>query len=196
MQRVILPEIDPASIEDAVGAACYAKGVQYWRQRAVVHMWWDDAQTALHGTVHGRTGEFYTTTAYFSLVDGLPPEFEQGECSCPVGFNCKHAAALILAAADTATARTTTARAAVAPTASPQGGPRSVAWQAALGSLLEPRPAVAASAVTTNVYRVGQAALVLGRPQRWRRSLRMRARSRRWAARMSGWRALALRQRR
>src|SRR5215831_2077460 len=42
----------------------------------------------------------------------------------------------------------------------------------------------------------GYAAAVLGRPQRCWRSLRMRARSRRWAARTSGWRALALRQRR
>src|SRR3954447_14437303 len=48
-----------------------------------------------------------------------------------------------------------------------------------------------------NVHRVwGQAALVRGRPQRCWRSLRTRARSRRWAARTSGWRALALRQRR
>jgi hypothetical protein len=40
------------------------------------------------------------------------------------------------------------------------------------------------------------AALGLGRPQRCWRSLRMRARSRRWAASTSGWRAWAFRQRR
>src|SRR5450755_452796 len=38
------------------------------------------------------------------------------------------------------------------------------------------------------------AALGLGRPQRCWRSLRIRARSRRWAASTSGWRVLALRQ--
>jgi hypothetical protein len=54
----------------------------------------------------------------------------------------------------------------------------------------------AASAVATNVDRVGHAALGFGRPQRCWRSLRMRARSRRWAASTSGWRAWALRQRR
>ncbi len=42
------------------------------------------------------------------------------------------------------------------------------------------------SALATNVYRVGHAALGFGRPQRCWRSLRMRARSRRWAARTSG----------
>jgi hypothetical protein len=53
-----------------------------------------------------------------------------------------------------------------------------------------------ASALATNVHRFGHAALGFGRPQRCWRSLRMRARSRRWAARTSGWRACALRQRR
>ena len=52
------------------------------------------------------------------------------------------------------------------------------------------------SGLSMNVRRVGQAALVLGWPQRCWRWLRMRARSRRWAARTSGWRPLALRQRR
>jgi hypothetical protein len=42
-----------------------------------------------------------------------------------------------------------------------------------------------------------QAAVVRGRPPQWMPlSLRMRARSLRWAASTSGWRALALRQRR
>ena len=53
-----------------------------------------------------------------------------------------------------------------------------------------------ASALATNVHRFGHAALGFGRPQRCWRSLRMRARSRRWAASTSGWRAWALRQRR
>ena len=58
------------------------------------------------------------------------------------------------------------------------------------------RHPVAASALATNVHRLGHAAFGFGRPQRCWRSLRTRARSRRWAARTSGWRALALRQRR
>ena len=44
----------------------------------------------------------------------------------------------------------------------------------------------AASALATNVHRVSHAALGFGRPQRCWRSLRMRARSRRWAASTSG----------
>ena len=134
MQRVVLNEVDPASLEDAVGAARYATGVQYLRQRAVVHTWWDSSQSALHGMVRERTGEFYRTSAYFSPADGAPLEFEQGQCSCPAGFNCEHAVALILAAADTDTAR-----------AASRQAPRSAAWEQSLESLLGSRPAVAAS---------------------------------------------------
>ena len=53
-----------------------------------------------------------------------------------------------------------------------------------------------ASALTRMDHRVGQAAQGWGRPQRWPFSLRTRARSRRWASRTCGSRALALRQRR
>src|SRR6266487_5326994 len=134
MQRVVLRDIDPASLEEAVGAASYARGAEYARQRAVVRMWWDPSESALHGTVRGRTGEFYTTTAYLSLADGLPLEFEQGQCSCPAGFNCKHAVALILAAAE-----------GVPPRAAPRRSPRPAAWEQSLDSLLRPRWADAAS---------------------------------------------------
>ena len=134
MQRVVLNEVDPASLEDAVGTARYAMGVQYLRQRAVVHTWWDSSESVLHGMVRERTGEFYRTSAHFSPADGLPLEFEQGHCSCPAGFNCEHAVALILAAADTDTVRAVS-----------RPSPRSAAWEQSLESLLGSRPTVAAS---------------------------------------------------
>ena len=139
MQRVVLGDVDPASVEDAVGAACYARGAHDARQRAVVQMWWDAGRRTLLGTVHGSTGEFHTTVVYFSLGARSRLEFEHGECDCPAGFNCQHAVALALTATDTATAaaRTATPRA-----ASPRS-PRSVAWEQSLESLLEPRPAAA-----------------------------------------------------
>jgi len=134
MLQATLPGIDPASLEYAVGSACYARGAQYARQRAVIHTSWDPAQSALHGTVHGSTGEFYTTTAYLSPDDGQSAEFVQGHCSCPVGFNCKHAVALVLTAVQAGPART----------ASRRQGSRRESWEQSLDSLLEPRSAGAA----------------------------------------------------
>ena len=62
------------------------------------------------------------------------------------------------------------------------------------GDLLDGRRYDRHGAVMSSV--LGSGCRVAGWPQRRWRSLRMRARSRRWAARTSGWRALALRQRR
>src|SRR5579864_2437010 len=127
MQRVILPGFDPATLAATVGATCFARGVQYAQQRAVVHVQWDPPELALHGMVRGSTGEFYATAAYFSQFGDLPHEFERGECSCPVGLDCKHAVALILAATGYATVR-----------AAPRPVPRPAAWQESLDSLLGP----------------------------------------------------------
>jgi superfamily II DNA or RNA helicase len=127
MQRVILPGFDPATLVATVGATCFARGVQYAQQRAVVHVQWDPPELALHGMVRGSTGEFYATAAYFSQFGDLPHEFERGECSCPVGLDCKHAVALILAATGYATGQ-----------APPRPVPRPVAWQESLDSLLGP----------------------------------------------------------
>jgi len=93
--------------------------------------------------VRERTGEFYRTSAYFSPADGSPLEFEQGQCSCPAGFNCEHAVALILAAADTDAAR-----------AASRQAPRSVAWEQSLESLLGSGPAVAASRPSGSVLAI------------------------------------------
>ncbi|HEY5987289.1 MAG TPA: SNF2-related protein, partial [Streptosporangiaceae bacterium] len=130
MQRAILPEFDAATLANAVGSTCFAKGFQYAQQRAVVHAEWDSSESALRGLVRGRSGNFYATAAFFSLTGGLPPAFELGECSCPVGFNCKHAVALVLAAT-----------AATVPRAEPRESSRPVPWERSLDSLLGSGPA-------------------------------------------------------
>ncbi len=157
MQRVVLRDVDLDSVVAAVGAGSYARGAQYVRQRAVVQMSWEAAESTLRGTVRGSAGDLYTTEVYFSSGDEFPLEFVHGQCSCPVGFNCKHAAALILTAASPVTTAaspvTTTAQAApdgtaTAPSATARAGspqaPRFAAWERSLESLLEPRSAASA----------------------------------------------------
>jgi superfamily II DNA or RNA helicase len=134
MQRAVSGDFDLASLAEAVGARVYATGAQYMRQHAVVRMYWDPSQSALRGTVHGTTGEFYAAAAYFSRAEGLPLEFMAGECSCPAGFNCTHVAALVLAATGTG-----------APQAPARRGPQSASWEQSLDSLLGSGPAGAAS---------------------------------------------------
>src|SRR6185437_5055132 len=127
MRQVALGGVNPASLVDPVGGPSYARGVAYFQQGAVARVWWDSSRSALSGSVRGRTGEYYSTTAFFMLTDGLPPQFEDGRCTCPVGVNCKHVVALILAGTDTR------------PVPSPrQPEPEPDSWEQSLASLLAP----------------------------------------------------------
>ena len=133
MQRAALPRFDPASLVAAAGKASYARGAQYALHRAVVQMWWDcqAARTARDGARQRRQRP-HDRRVLLAGRPGSQPEFEHGECSCPAGFNCKHAVALVLTAAD----RVRAGR----PPPAPRPSPRAVAWEQSLESLLEPRP--------------------------------------------------------
>src|SRR5258707_1489636 len=157
MQRVVLPDVDLESVVAAVGAMSYAKGAQYVRRRAVVFMAWNGARSPLPGSGRGREEHPYSTEAFFSFGDEQSVEFVHGQCSCPVGYNCKHVAALILAATSPVTgpapagpAPAARALAAAAPAttvrnAAAQAGPPQVSqsgsWERSLESLLGSGPA-------------------------------------------------------
>src|SRR5258708_28963812 len=115
MQRVVLPDVDLESVVGAVGGTSYGKGAQCVRRRAVVFMAWDGARSTLHGTVRGREDHPYSTEAFFSSGDESSLEFVHGQCSCPVGYNCKHVAALILMATSPVTVPAQTALVPAAP---------------------------------------------------------------------------------
>jgi len=126
MQTTMLAGVDLAGLEDAAGPTSYARGTTYARQHAVVTMRWDESESAVRGSVHGRLGDFYSTTAYFSSGDGPAMEFAHGECSCPVGLDCKHVVALVLTAAGYGTTRFTSTR-----------RQRPANWDTSLDSLLD-----------------------------------------------------------
>ncbi len=128
MQSTALPEISTASVASAVGATSYARGAQYARARAVGKLWWDESVSALRGYVRGSDTQPYATTVYLTSYSDGPYVYETGECSCPVGIDCKHAAALILTAA--AALRTAPAPAEVRPE-------RPAGWEQSLSSLLK-----------------------------------------------------------
>src|SRR3954451_15462686 len=100
MQLVTIDGIDPTSLRPAVGAQTYSRGVAYARQRAVLHMEWEDVDSLLQALVRGSSGDAYETSVYFKpSPGGAELAFAFGECTCPVGINCKH----VVAAAVTAT---------------------------------------------------------------------------------------------
>ncbi|MGH9110926.1 MAG: SNF2-related protein [Acidimicrobiales bacterium] len=92
-------DLDIELVEDAVGAQAFQRGQDYVRRNRVLRLRWDETRYVLVARVLGR-GEVYETTAYFEDDDAGSVFFLDGECSCPVGFNCKHVAAAVLAAVD------------------------------------------------------------------------------------------------
>jgi superfamily II DNA or RNA helicase len=129
-----LQNLDPAGLHEAVDGPSYARGVEYSRRHAAVRMRWDPTASALRGSVRGRGGTFYSTTAYFSHHGKSSNRFEHGECSCPIGFNCKHVVALVLTATGTEYSSATLRR-----------KPPQPAWEQSLEMLLGAGPVGAVS---------------------------------------------------
>ena len=116
------------SLRPAVGAQTYGRGVAYARQRAVLHMEWDDVDSLLQAVVRGSGGDAYETSVYFTPSrGGAELAFAFGECTCPVGINCKH----VVAAA-------VTAMGATAPSAAAGRAQPAASWEQSLGALIAP----------------------------------------------------------
>ena len=139
MEKVTTLDIDPDELEAVVGSTFYARGLDYARRNAVLRSRWSSRDNALHGKVLGR-GDIYETSAYFESVDGLPYGFEHGECSCPIGFNCKHVAALVLTNIVADQPPVTPARRR-APATKTRQAAKPPSWEQSLGALLESPPA-------------------------------------------------------
>ena len=120
--------MDPGSLEDMIGTDCYEAALGYVRRKAVVQQMWIAGQNALFGVVHGRYGEFYTPTVYFS-GQGPMLEVRGARCSCDARYACEHAAALLVSAVEGG------AEAAGMP-AVPRQARRPPSWDTSLESLL------------------------------------------------------------
>jgi superfamily II DNA or RNA helicase len=91
-----LQHVDLAAVEGAVGARSFERGHKYAGTK-VMRVAWDAAEETLEARVVGQ-GAVYDTFAYFDSDVADVIEFLEGDCSCPVGYNCKHVAAIVLAA--------------------------------------------------------------------------------------------------
>jgi superfamily II DNA or RNA helicase len=94
-----LYEVELSEIEEAVGSQSFERGRGYARGNRVVAIDWDPDAETLTGSVVGQ-GALYSTAAFFGGGDEGALEFDDGECTCPVGYNCKHVAAIVIAATD------------------------------------------------------------------------------------------------
>lgn len=84
-----------------VGQAAFQRGSAYQAQGRVLDVNWDATELSLEGTVRGSGRNVYECAAYFAR-SGSGIELDDADCTCPVGIACKHAAALLLEAAELA----------------------------------------------------------------------------------------------
>jgi len=87
--------IDPDDLRDAFPASYLERGARYQREGRVLSADYNPAQGLVTGRVLGSAGRVYQAiVAVNRLQHGRLALV--GQCSCPVGYNCKHAAALLL----------------------------------------------------------------------------------------------------
>ncbi len=90
------PPVKPtvSQISEACGPNAFGRGQRYFQQGRVLSLQWNASQRELSGRVEGREAVPYEQVVYIGR--GRDPEID-GECDCPVGYNCKHVAALLIA---------------------------------------------------------------------------------------------------
>ena len=141
------PLVDVRDLVRLVGQGAFQRGREYARDGAVSEIDWDEETGLLSSTVRGSVA--YPYRCHIELAparDGYHRPVS-GNCSCPVGANCKHVAATLLecntihlrepVTSITGVSRgSDLANADLAKTAETPTAP--LDWKAALGSLVEP----------------------------------------------------------
>jgi len=91
-----MPKITLQDISTSFGRNIIDRGTLYFKESRVLSCEFDDEKSKLSGSVKGSSDTPYQTSAT------IKPSNKGGfiihsTCSCPVGWNCKHAVALLLA---------------------------------------------------------------------------------------------------
>ncbi|QAY69806.1 DEAD/DEAH box helicase [Xylanimonas protaetiae] len=86
----------PGAIAGYVGPGAFARGAAYRDQGRVTSLHWDPRVLRLEGTVRGSL-PLYRASVWFARA-GRTLEIDDSSCTCPVGSDCKHVAALLLEA--------------------------------------------------------------------------------------------------
>ncbi|WP_019614767.1 DEAD/DEAH box helicase [Psychromonas ossibalaenae] len=91
-----MPKITQQDIFTSFGRNIIDRGTRYFKESRVLSCEYDEQENKLSGSVKGTSETPYQTTA--SIKKSNKGGFIiHSTCSCPVGWNCKHAVALLLA---------------------------------------------------------------------------------------------------
>ena len=88
--------MNAADIARVVGVETYNRGLGYANDGHVEEVRWFGAGTQLFGTVHGNRATPYTVVISFAPSARRAEDRVSGTCTCPMAWNCKHVAALLI----------------------------------------------------------------------------------------------------
>ncbi|AGH80141.1 SNF2-like protein [Psychromonas sp. CNPT3] len=91
-----MPKITAHDISTSFGRNIIERGTRYFKESRVLSCEFDEENSKLSGSVKGREETPYQTSATIK-VSNKGGFIIQSHCACPVGWNCKHAVALLLA---------------------------------------------------------------------------------------------------
>lgn len=95
MPDASLPYIEDLTIARLVGPLANSRGRAYATHGNVERIEWDAATQTLRGWVRGTEPEPYVATVRLLGVNSERVTVRTAMCTCPVGINCKHGAALL-----------------------------------------------------------------------------------------------------
>ncbi|HEX3566560.1 MAG TPA: SNF2-related protein, partial [Acidimicrobiales bacterium] len=88
---------DEKALEHLVGSATFERGIDYAQAGAVRKRTWSPGGTRVVGEVQGGAARPYVASVTLTRSGSEQLSAFQATCTCPVGRNCKHAVALVLA---------------------------------------------------------------------------------------------------
>lgn len=136
------PLIPLAAAAARLGGDTFRRGTGYARDGRVLKCLWNPDAGSLVGSVRGERGRNYATTVRLAQDPSGSWHILEGRCSCPVQFDCKHVAALVVTAS---------------PTGLPSRAPVAPSWQQALDRLLPaPTPASTVPAIRLALSTTGR----------------------------------------
>ncbi len=88
---------DESALARLVGTTTFERGRAYAEHGAVRHCTWNPGGTHVVGQVQGGAARPYVASVRLTRSPNRQLSAIEATCSCPVGYNCKHAVALVLA---------------------------------------------------------------------------------------------------
>ena len=98
VQTTLTRHLDESAIRSAFDEGTYQRGASYARSGRVLQIEVDEDARSLYAVVAGSGGRRYQTTVVLEPTHRTEVYFVDSDCTCPVGMDCKHAAAVMLAA--------------------------------------------------------------------------------------------------